>query len=512
MDDPAISSTRESEVVCSGEGGRKIPPCAIVIFGASGDLAGRKLFPALFQLYTTGSLPQSFIIVGAGRKKMDSASFRTFVLDCLARQPLLDRSTLQKFIEHFFYQELLYDDQEGYSRLAATLASLDRQNGTGGNRIFYLAVPPEIYPVIGKILGQAGLSREKENGKGFSRIVVEKPFGRDLESAVALDEILHASFAEHQIFRIDHYLAKETVQNILMFRFANAIFEPVWNRSYVDYIGILAAEKLGVEHRAGYYEQSGVIRDMFQNHMMQLLALTAMEPPSVFFPDRVQDEKVKVFRALKPFTESSPEENLILGQYAAGKIDGSPVSAYRDEEGVAPGTLTPTFAMLRLFIDNWRWHGVPFYIASGKRMAEKITRIVIQFKEVPNSIFRYLLGESIHANRLVLSIYPQEEIHLTFQAKVPGTRICMQTVTMQFAYGWKMPVLDAYAKVLVDCIEGDHMLFWRRDGVEQTWSFLDPVLVGCEDCSAREELLHPYTAGSWGPAESMAWMRKIGGK
>ncbi|MEJ2688922.1 MAG: glucose-6-phosphate dehydrogenase [Deltaproteobacteria bacterium] len=512
MDDPVVSGTEESEAVCAGNGGRIIPPCAIVIFGASGDLAGRKLFPALFQLYTTGSLPQSFTIVGAGRKKMDAASFRAFVFGSLNQQPSLDRSVRQEFIEHFFYQELLYDEQEGYARLAANLASLDRQNGTGGNRIFYLAVPPETYPVIGKMLGQVGLSRENENGNGFCRIVVEKPFGRDLESAVALDEILHASFAEHQIFRIDHYLAKEKVQNILMFRFANAIFEPIWNRSYIDYIGIIAAEKLGVEHRAGYYEQSGVIRDMFQNHMMQLLALTAMEPPSVFSPDRVQDEKVKVFRALKPFAESGPEENLILGQYGAGQIDGSAVPAYREEEGVAPGSLTPTFAMLRLFIDNWRWQGVPFYVASGKRLAEKITRIVIQFKEVPNSIFRYLLGESFQANRLVLSIYPQEEIHLTFQAKVPGARICMQTVTMQFAYGWKKPALDAYAKVLVDCIEGDHMLFWRRDGVEQTWSFLDPVLVGCENCSARMELLHPYASGSWGPAESMAWMERIRGE
>ncbi len=509
MADHDIATNPKNEAVCAGNGERKIVPCALVIFGASGDLAARKLFPALFQLYTSGNLPKAFIVVGAGRKKMESASFRDSVYGSLAQEPSFDRAVLRKFIEHLHYQQLYYDDQAGYRRLAATIADLDRMHGTAGNRIFYLSVPPTVYPVVGAMLGQAGLSQENDNGRGFSRIVVEKPFGRDFESALALDAILHAGFQEHQIFRIDHYLAKETVQNLLMFRFANAIFEPVWNRSYMDYIGIIAAEKLGVEHRAGYYDQSGVIRDMFQNHMMQLLALTAMEPPSVFSPDRVQDEKVKVFRALKPFAESSSEENLILGQYDLGRIDGRPVPAYREEEGVAPGSLTPTFAMLRLFIDNWRWHGVPFYIASGKRLTEKITRIVIQFKEVPNSMFRYLLGGSIQANRLILSIYPREEIHLTFQAKVPGARICMQTVTMKFEYGWKNTALDAYAKVLLDCIEGDHMLFWRRDGVEQTWSYLDPVLVGCEDCSDRKKLLHPYASGSWGPEKSMDWMQRI---
>ena len=364
------------------------------------------------------------------------------------------------------------------------------------------------------MLGDAGLSIEGENENGWSRIVVEKPFGNDLDSAIDLDRILHQCFKEHQIFRIDHYLAKETVQNILMFRFANAIFEPLWNRRYIDHISIIAAETLGVEHRAGFYEQAGVLRDMFQNHMMQLLSMTAMDPPSLFEADRVRDEKARVYRALRPFPVEDLKEYLILGQYISGKINGENVPAYREEPGVSPDSLTPTFAMMKLFLDNWRWQGVPFYLISGKRLAEKSTNISIQFKEVPHSMFRQILGEHITANRLTLFIYPDEKITLTFQAKSPGARVSVRSVTMDFLYNDHRTGLefDAYEKVLLDCMLGDHMLFWRQDGVELCWSFLTPILNKCETCGDRGEMLLPYASGSWGPKASEKFMQRFNSK
>ena len=340
---------------------------------------------------------------------------------------------------------------------------------------------------------------------------MEKPFGRDLQTALDLDRVLHRNFREKQIFRIDHYLAKETVQNILMFRFANTIFEPIWNRNYIEYVGILAAEKIGVENRAGYYEQAGVLRDMFQNHMVQLLALIAMESPSLFEDDRVRDEKAKVGRSIRPIAEDTLMDNLVLGQYGEGMVNGGQVPGYLQEKGVHPESIIPTFAMMRMFVDNWRWQGVPFYLASGKRMARKETRIVVQFKNVPHSMFRKVLDEKITANRLILGIYPEEKITLTFQTKVPGAKSCLRPVTMDFKYyqGFKGSPLDAYAKVLLDVITGDHMLFWRQDGVELSWSYLTPILQACETCVHPEARLHAYDAGTWGPVEAMKWMGLI---
>jgi glucose-6-phosphate 1-dehydrogenase len=296
-----------------------------------------------------------------------------------------------------------------------------------------------------------------------------------------------------------------------MFRFANTVFEPLWNRNYIEYIGILAAEKLGVENRAGYYEQAGILRDMFQNHMVQLLSLTAMEPPSLFEDDRVRDEKAKVSRSVKPLARETIMDNLVLGQYQAGELDSRQVPGYREEKGVNPDSITPTFAMMRMFIDNWRWQGVPFYLASGKRLARKETKIVVQFKNVPHTMFREVLDEKITANRLVLGIHPEEEITLTFQTKVPGFRSCLRPVTMDFKYyqGFDGSPLDAYAKVLLDVIMGDHMLFWRQDGVELSWSYLTPILHECETCANPEARIHPYRAGSWGPVESLEWMSLI---
>jgi glucose-6-phosphate 1-dehydrogenase len=476
-------------------------PCIIVILGATGDLAARKLIPALFNLYLNGGLPESFQIVGCGRTELDSFEFRKKMETALEAAGTLDQARWQAFAAALHYQIIDYETPASYAGLAASLKDLDRKSNTRGNRIFYIALPPLLYKTVAQMIGRAGLSAEMTDGNGWSRIVVEKPFGTNLETAVDLDRSLHEYFKERQIFRIDHYLAKETVQNILMFRFANALFEPIWNRRYVDHVVITATETLGVEHRAGYYERSGVLRDMFQNHMMQLLALTAMEPPSRFEDELVRDEKTKVFRALRPFPIKYLQDYLVLGQYAAGTIAGKPVPAYREEPDVAPNSITPTFAMMKVYLDNWRWQGVPFYMTSGKRLAKKLTEIAIQFKTVPYSMYRHVLGEAILANRLTLGIHPEEKITLSFQTKNPGPRVCLRTVTMDFHYdqNYTGPILDAYEKVLIDCMLGDQMLFWRQDSVERCWSFLTPILNECETCGNREQMLHFYESGSVGP-------------
>lgn len=490
---------------------RRIDPCTLVILGATGDLTARKLVPALFSLYLNEGLPETFAIVGCGRTELSDDIFRNQMKQALSNSKHFDRSKWSGFADALHYQTLEYENPSSYMQLGKTLRALDRKHNTGGNRIFYFALPPFLYKTVAQFLGQTDHGLEMEKDHGWSRIVVEKPFGRDLETAADLDRSIHEYFKEHQIFRIDHYLAKETVQNVLMFRFANSIFEPIWNRRYIDHVSITATETLGVEKRAGYYEQSGILRDMFQNHMMQLLALTAIEPPSMFEADRVRDEKVKVYRALRPFPLQNLQDYLVLGQYGPGMINGEKVPGYRDEPGVDPNSLTPTFARMKIFLDNWRWQGVPFYLTSGKRMAQKITEIAIQFKDVPHSMFRQVLGESIAANRLILGIYPDEKITMTFQTKNPGARLNLRSVTMNFDYhqNYTGPVLDAYEKVLIDCMLGDHMLFWRQDGVELCWSFLTPILEGCEICGDRAESLHFYEAGSRGPAAADKIQKEI---
>jgi len=476
-------------------------PSIIVILGASGDLTERKIIPALFNLYLNGTLPDSFLIVGCARTKMSDDDFRSKLKKALINKKNLDHQKWKTFAASLLYRIIDYGSLQSFKNLADSLRDMDKKSGTRGNRIFYLAIPPSLYKSTALMLGKAGLSTGETDGNGWSRIVVEKPFGRNLDTAIDLDRSLHEYFREHQIFRIDHYLAKETVQNILMFRFANAMFEPIWNRQYIKNINIIAAETLGVGHRAGYYEQAGILRDMFQNHMMQLLALIAMEPPSMFEADRVNDEKIKVYRSLRPFPTGDLQNYLILGQYASGIIDGESSPDYRREPGVSVDSLTPTFAGMKVFIDNWRWQGVPFYLTSGKRLNKKLTQIIIQFKDIPHSLFRRTLGEEIAANQLILGIYPDEKISLRFQTKNPGAKLCLRTVAMDFQYhqNYSGPLLDAYEKVLLDCMIGDHMLFWRQDAVELCWSFLTPVLEECEICQDRSKMLLPYESGSWGP-------------
>jgi glucose-6-phosphate 1-dehydrogenase len=504
-DNPIITPETTSETIssttCTIESVSE--PLTLVIFGATGDLSARKVFPAVYNLVRSKTMAQPLLILGVGRSDLSSFTFREKIRSSLASEQDMATDVWEVLAASISYVQLDYTSLKDYEHLKQTLQALDPGRTTHGNMLFYLAVPPTSYATIATHLGQVGLSREHMDGNGRIRLVVEKPFGRDLETARELDSTLHAWFKEHQIFRIDHYMAKETVQNVLMLRFANAIFEPIWNRSYIDHIEIIASETLGVEHRAGYYDQAGVLRDMFQNHMMMLLALCTMEPPSLFESERVRDERSKVYRALRPFPVDRIDEQLVLGQYTSGIVQDKPVSGYVDEPGVPGRSMTPTYAKMKVFIDNWRWQGVPVLLTSGKRMTEKRTEIAVQFKEVPCSMFHHLLGEHIAANRLILGIHPNECVDLTFQTKAPGTRICLRPVTMHFDYtqGYEGPLLDAYEKILLDCMLGDQTLFWRQDAVELCWSFLTPILKEC-DCPEYRKKIHAYPAGTNGPQEA----------
>lgn len=490
---------------CSNPG--HTDPCIIVIFGASGDLTARKLMPSLFSLFRKGYLPERVAILGCARTALKDEEFRrTMRSKCCSGKENDEAWSL--FRDKLHYQTIEYENEQSYRNLKKRIADLQKQFDTGGNIVFDLAVPPLLYSKIGEMLGRAGLAKPTV-AKAWVRLVVEKPFGHNYQSALELERSLHDSFEEKQIFRIDHYLAKETVQNILSFRFANQIFEPIWNRTHIDWVGIISSETLGVEKRAGYYDSSGVLRDMFQNHMMQLLALIAMEPPARFTAEYIQNEKVKVFSSVLPF--SGAAHDIILGQYGAGERREKRVPGYREEDGVKTDSRTPTFACLKLDIDNWRWQGVPFYLISGKRLKEKCTRLVIRFKDAPLAMFKGQVGEHLSGNRLVLSIFPEESITMSIQAKIPGPRLCLRTGDLHFSYsqGYDDIVLDAYEKVLLDCILGDRTLFWRQDGILATWKLLTPILENCEGEECRNQHLHFYDAGSWGPEEALSIINEI---
>jgi glucose-6-phosphate 1-dehydrogenase len=469
-------------------------PVNLVVFGATGDLAMRKIYPALASLCKNGLLSRDSRILAVGRKDFSTRQYASLLDEKLAAS--IPRACLDDLVPRISYLRLDPDDPESGLALSLALGELDAESPK--NRLFYLAVPPAAYIPLATMLGEAGLGREEE-GRSVS-VVVEKPFGRDLATARELDDVLHRYFRERQIFRIDHYMAKETVQNVLLLRFANALFEPVWNRRYIDHIRITAAETLGIGHRAGFYDQAGVLRDMFQNHMMMLLSLCAMEPPSLFEAELVRDERSKVFRSLRPLDLERLDEQLILGQYGPGMSDSKAVPGYLQEPGVPADSTTPTFAWLKVYLDNWRWQGVPFHLCSGKRLEAKHTEITVQFKNVPVSMFRKTQGDIIPPNRLVIGIHPHEVVRLEVQTKGQGSSLCLQGQSMEFSYGAgsEHGRLDDYAKVLLDCITGDQTLFWRQDAVELCWGFLTPILDRC-DCPDSKFPLHTYVAGGPGP-------------
>jgi len=483
-------------------------PCGLVIFGASGDLTKRKILPSLYRLQKNRYLSEHFFILGTGRTEMSTDHFRGKMLSAVknAFSKDFDEISWNELAEKIYYFPIDYTVQETYARsLKEKLLQLEKKHQTGGNRIFYLAIPPTLYENVISNLGTTGLSQEE---RGYTHVVIEKPFGRDLDSAKRLNRIVKDSFEEKQVYRIDHFLALETVQNILMLRFANSIFEPLWNRAYIDHIQIMASETLGIEQRAGYYEEAGVLRDMFQNHMLQLLALTAMEPPVTFGAEPVRDEKMKVFNSIQPFPMDRLSDTVAIGQYGRGEMGQNPVPGYREEKGVSEKSVTPTFAAMKVLIDNWRWNGVPFYLRSGKRLSSRRTEISIHFKPVPHLMFSNTLNEPIEPNRLVLRVHPDEGMSLILQTKNPGSEVCLNPISMDFCYQ-KDILMDAYEWVLLNCMHGDQLLFVREDGVEQTWSLLTPVIERLESTAPPDQFPN-YAAGSSGPEEADLLIQRDG--
>jgi glucose-6-phosphate 1-dehydrogenase len=475
-------------------------PCAIVMFGASGDLARRKLLPALFDLARHACLAPRFRLLGFARTEMTDEAFREHAGEFLPKGPPPSPGgyAQEDFMQQVHYFPGDYEDPKGYERLRLRLDELDREGQLYGNRLFYLATPPSVYLRIIEQLGRAGLEKPSQE-KSWTRVIIEKPFGHDRESARDLNQKVLRVFDESQVYRIDHYLGKETVQNLLVFRFGNGIFEPLWNRNYVDHVQISSAESLGVENRAAFYESTGALRDMVQSHLLQLTSLVAMEAPATFGATAVRNEKIKVLQSIRPFTRDTIWKSVVRGQYGPGKIDGTAVPGYRQEPGVRPDSATETFVALKLYVDNWRWSGVPFYLRTGKRLQPAHTEIAIQFKRAPHMVFREQHSEP---NSLVLNIQPDEGISLSFGAKAPGADMQIRPVTMDFGYhhAFGAATRDAYATLLNDCIRGDATLFDRADSVEAAWELVDPILEAWKDASAPP--FPNYPAGSAGPRAS----------
>jgi glucose-6-phosphate 1-dehydrogenase len=481
---------------------RRTPdPCAIVIFGASGDLTKKKLFPALYSLAFRRLLPEKFAIVGVARTEETDEEFKTRMKAAVqefGRDDFRD-DVWDTLTSGLRYLSMDFADESGEDELAQTLAELDEERGTGGNRVYYLAIPPSVFPTVVDALGR------RRSAKGWTRLIIEKPFGHDLESAHALSGEIQKHFTEEEVFRIDHYLGKETVQNMLALRFANGIFEPIWNRQFIDHVQITVAESIGIEGRAGYYEQAGAIRDIFQNHLLQLLAITAMEPPIDFTADSVRNEKVKVLRAM----HTPGPKSVVRGEYGRGFVEGQEVPGYREEEGVDPQSTTETFVAAKLYVDNWRWADTPFYVRMGKRLPRRETVIAIEFKRAPHPPFEEVSADGLRPNVLLVHIQPDEGISLEIGAKVPGQGMTIRTVHMDFLYGgtFRTGMPEAYERLILDAMLGDATLFTRTDEVEEQWKLVDAMVAPWK----RDRPNFPnYPAGTWGPPSSEDLLRRDG--
>ena len=473
----------------------------IVIFGASGDLTRRKLIPALFHLFKNNQLPEKFAVLGVSRTELDDDTFREAMRRNLIEKEGAHGQTLEVFCTHLYYQSIDTADRDDYAKLLPRLDALHHEYETRGNTVYYLSTPPSLYGIIPECLAAHGLNDEE---RGWKRLIVEKPFGYDSQTAKDLDRTIHHYFHEHQIYRIDHYLGKETVQNLLVLRFSNGLFEPLWNRNYIDYIEITAAETIGVEDRGGYYDGSGAVRDMFQNHLLQILAMVAMEPPALIDADSMRDEVAKVLHSLHPLDNEHLKTHLVLAQYGKGRVGDKEVLPYRQEKGVAPDSTTETYMALRLQIDNWRWSGVPFYIRTGKYLPMRFTEVVIHFKTTPHPVFNQHAPE----NKLIIRIQPDEGIAMRFGLKRPGAGFDAEEVSMDFRYADLAAnnVLTAYERLLLDAMKGDATLFARTDAVHACWKFVEPILA----YKANRGQLYNYDPGSWGPTEADKMIARSG--
>lgn len=486
-------------------------PCILVIFGATGDLTGRKLVPAIYQLGKEGMLPFNFACVGFARRPKTHEEFRNELKDDInhfGRTKPVDEAFWSHFQEQIFYHRSEFDSDEGYQNLANLLAQIDARNGTRGNRIFYLSVPPKYFsPIIQKLRQFKLVYDVNDPNERWSRVIIEKPFGRDLASSNELQKQIEQNLDESQIYRIDHYLGKETVQNLLVFRFANSIFESIWNYKHIDHVQITVAEEIGIETRGAFYEEEGMLRDMVQNHVMQLVSLVAMEPPVNLGATAVRDEKVKVLQSIRPFSESDFVENLVRGQYGNGYIHGESVRGYREEENVNPHSPIETYVAMRIMIDNWRWASVPFYLRAGKRLPKRATEIAIVFKDSPGFLFQTLEENKIDPNVLVIRIQPNEGIALKINCKIPGPSSPIQPVKMDFRYGsyFGQSPPEAYERLIWDCMIGDNTLFARSDEVATSWKILTPIL---QYWAEHEPRFPNYSAGSWGPDKAEAILTK----
>ena len=473
----------------------------IVIFGASGDLTHRKLIPALYNLYKIGRLSENFSVLGVARSELNDETFREKMREALINNEETTPDTLDAFCSHLYYQAVNTSDAQDYGKLVPRLDNLHDKYKTCGNTLYYMSTPPSLYGVIPECLAEHGLNTEEY---GWKRIIVEKPFGYDEKTAQALDVQIHRFFEEHQIYRIDHYLGKETVQNLLVLRFSNGWFEPLWNRNFIDYVEITGAESIGVEERGGYYDGSGAMRDMFQNHLLQVLAMVAMEPPAIINANSMRDEVAKVMHSLRPLTAEDMEHNLVLGQYTAAEINGKMEKGYLEEKGVPADSRTETYIALRCEIENWRWAGVPFYVRTGKRLPARVTEIVIHLKTTPHPVF----SQNAPENKLIIRIQPDEAISMRFGLKKPGAGFEAKEVSMDFRYAdlAGAQVLTAYERLLLDAMKGDATLFARTDAVHAAWKFVQPIL----DYKANGGRIHEYEAGTWGPVAADKLIAKQG--